>query len=267
MKNFGLGTDGIFKCDFLENISLDEDDFKDKNRKKKFDLNDSTSLLSNIINLMKEKGPLEPKTIISCLESKKDTFRKANGSKYKQDFNKLVRTILKTPDVFYKTEEGNKYFFREKKDKTEYYLKKKRERDLNIAFYNLKKQRYRVPTTLKIQLNKVNLIIKKMEKKYKGDKKYVNVMFCINMFKSLIEKYLFLVKMDKVNSVQEFCEMNEKIIDICHTLEKIEKGELYFKSSEEIVNNFVNEYNHINNQNIMFVEGDNNHFNEPPNDS
>ena len=259
--------DEIFKCEFLENISngLDENDdnYYYNNKKDKIDLNNPTSLLAAIINLMKEKGPIDIKTIISSLENKKDTFRKANGSKYKQEFNKLIRITLKTPDIFYKIEEGNKYFFIE--DKTAYYLKKKRERGMERIFMNLKKKINLIPISIKIQIDKVNLIIKKMEKKYKGDKKYVNVMLCIDMFKSLIKKYLFLVKMDKNNSLYELSVLNEKIIDICHTLEKIEKGELFFKLNENIISKKVNEYNNQNNKNIMLVDGDNNHFNEPPN--
>ena len=263
-------TDKIFKCDFLENISmgLDENDDSNiyyyNNQKDKIDLNNPKSLLAAIINLMKEKGPIDIKTIISCLESKKDIFRKANGSKYKQDFNKLIRISLNTPDIFYKTEEGNKYFFIE--NKTEYYLKKKRERAMEKIFNNLKKKNNTcIPINIKIQLDKVNLIIKKMEKKYKGDKKYVNVMICVELFKSLIKKYLFLVKMDKVNSLYELTILNEKIIDICHTLEKIEKGELFYKSNENIFVKKANEYNKQNYKNINFVDGKNNYFNEPPN--
>ena len=270
-------NDKIFKCDFLESISLglDENDYSNINsnkKKNKIDLNNPTSLLAAIINLMKEKGPIETKTIISCLESKKDTFRKANGSRYKQDFSKLIRTTLNTPDIFYKVDEnkdndkskGCKYFFIE--DKTAYYLQKKRERDMDKMLSNLKKKNtFLLPINVKIQLDKVNTIIKRLEKKYKGDKKYINVMFCIDMFKSLIEKYLFLVKMDKINSLYELSALNEKIIDICHTLEKIEKGELFFPSNENIIIKRKNEYNNQNCKNIMFVEGENNHFNEPPN--
>ena len=144
-------SDKIFKCDFLESISLglDENDYSNINtnkKKNKIDLNNPTSLLAAIINLMKEKGPIETKTIISCLESKKDTFRKANGSRYKQDFSKLIRTTLNTPDIFYKIDEnkdndksrGCKYFFIE--DKTAYYLQKKRERDKDKMLSNLRKK-------------------------------------------------------------------------------------------------------------------------------
>ena len=283
---FNLGVkknenEEIFKCDFLESISLglDENDyFSSSNNKKKnkIDLNNPTSLLAAIINLMKEKGPIGIKAIINCLESKKDTFRKTNGSRYKQDFGKLIRTTLNTPDIFYKIEEnksddginnnskGSKYFFIE--DKTAYYLQKKRERDINKMLSNLeKKNTFLLPINTKIQLDKVNTIIKKLEKKYKSDKKYINVMFCIDMFKSLIEKYLFLVKMDKINSLYELSALNDKIIDICHTLEKMEKGELFFPSNENIIIKKKNEYNNENHKNIMFVEGQNNHFNEPPN--
>lgn len=259
-------NDNTFKCDFLENISLGLDEKDDNyyfNDKKTINLNNPTSLLAAIINLMKEKGPIDIKTITSTLENRKDTFRKANGGKYKQDFKKLVRITLNTPDIFYKTEEGNKYYFIE--DKNAYYLKKKRERGMERIFMNLKKKNSLIPINIKIQLDKVNSIIKKMEKKYKGDKKYTNVMICVNLFKNLIKKYLFLVKMDKNNSLYELSVLNGKIIDICHTLEKIEKGELFFKINENIINKKANEYNNENNKNIMFVDGDNNTFNEPPN--
>ena len=108
---------------------------------------------------------------------------------------------------------------------------------------NLRKKHSLIPINIKIQLDKVNSIIKKMEKKYKGDKKYTNVMICVDLFKNLIKKYLFLVKMDKNNSLYELSVLNGKIIDICHTLEKIEKGELFFKTSENIINKKANEYN------------------------
>ena len=257
----------IFKCDFLEEISLglDEDIYNHstKNKKNKLDLNDPTSLFAAIINLMKEKGPIESKIVISNLEYKKNLFRKTNGSRYKQEFSKLIRTTLNNnPEIFYKEKEGNKYYFIE--NKTKYYLEKKRERDLDKVLFNLKKQNTFLPVNTKIQLDKVNIIIKRMEKKYKDDKKYADVMKCINLFKHLINKYLFLVKMDKSNSLYELTILNEKIIDICHTLEKIEKGELFFKKDENIIDNIPNEYNDKNSRNIMFVEGANNHFNEPP---
>ena len=255
----------IFKCDFLEEISLglDEDIYNTKNKKNKLDLNDPTSLFAAIINLMKEKGHLEIKTIISNLEPKKDIFRKTNGSRYKQEFSKLIRTTLNNnPEIFYQEKEGNKYYFIE--NKTEYYLQKKRERALEKVLYNLKKKNTFLPIETKIQLDKVNLIIKRMEKKYKDDKKYVDVMKCIDLFKNLINKYLFLVKMDKTNSLYELTILNDKIIDICHTLEKIEKGELFFKTDDNIFVKISNEYNDKNSRNIMFVEGANNQFNEPP---
>ena len=257
----------IFKCDFLEDISLSLDENSlynnSKNKKNKLDLNDPTSLFAAIVNLMKEKGPIETKTIISSLEPKKDVFRKTNGSRYKQEFGKLIRTTLNNnPELFYKEQEGNKYYFIE--NKTQYYLQKKRERALEKVLFNLKKKNTFLPVNTKIQLDKVNLIIKRMEKKYKDDKKYTDVMICINLFKNLINKYLFLVKMDKINSLYELTILNDKIIDICHTLEKIEKGELFFKKDDNIIVNKPNEYNDKNSRNIMFVEGANNHFNEPP---
>ena len=257
----------IFKCDFLEEISLglDEDayNYNTKNKKNKLDLNDPTSLFAAIVNLMKEKGPIEIRYIISNLESKKDLFRKANGSRYKQEFGKLIRTTLNNnPELFFKEKEGNKYYFIE--NKTKYYLQKKRERALEKVLFNLKKKNTFLPVNTKIQLDKVNLIIKRMEKKYKDDKKCIDVMKCINLFKNLINKYLYLVKMDKINSLYELTILNQKIIDICFTLEKIEKGELFFKTEDNIIENVSNEYNDKNSRNIMFVEGSNNTFNEPP---
>ena len=259
----------IFKCDFLEEISmgLDEDFINNppRNKKNKLDLDDPTSLFAAIVKLMKEKGPIETRVITSNLEPKKDIFRKANGSKYKQEFGKLIRiTLNNNPEIFYKEKDGNKYYFIE--NKTEYYLQKKRERALEKVLFNLKKKNTFLPVNTKIQLDKVNLIIKRMEKKYKDDKKYVDVMKCIDLFKNLINKYLFLVKMDKTNSLYEFTILNEKIIDICHTLEKIEKGELFFKEDDNIIVNIPNEYNDKNSRNIMFVAGANNYFNEPPDD-
>ena len=246
----------IFKCDFLEDISLslDEDNLnnKAKNKKNKLDLNDPTSLFAAIINLMKEKGPIETKTIISSLEPKKDVFRKTNGSRYKQEFSKLIRTTLNNnPELFYKEQEGNKYYFIE--NKTKYYLEKKRERALEKVLFNLKKKNTFLPVNTKIQLDKVSLILKRMEKKYKDDKKYTDVMICINLFKNLINKYLFLVKMDKINSLYELTILNGKIIDICHTLEKIEKGELFFKKDDNIIVNKPNEYNDKNSRNSCQV--------------
>ena len=257
----------IFKCDFLEEISLglDEDAYNHntKNKKNKLDLNDPTSLFAAIVNLMKEKGPIETRSIISTLESKKDIFRKANGSRYKQEFGKLIRTTLNNnPELFFKEKEGNKYYFIE--NKTKYYLEKKRERALEKVLFNLKKKNTFLPVNTKIQLDKVNGIIKRMEKKYKDDKKYIDIMKCINLFKNLINKYLYLVKMDKINSLYELTILNQKIIDICYTLEKIEKGELFFKTEDNIIDNVSNEYNDKNSRNIMFVEGANNQFNEPP---
>ena len=257
----------VFKCEFLEKISigLDEDIFNNnsRNKKNKIDLNDPKSLFAAIINLMKEKGPIEIKVIISSLEPKKDIFRKANGSRYKQDFNKLIRTTLNNnPDIFYKEKEGNKYFFME--NKSQYYLQKKRERDLDKILFDLKKKNTFLPVNTKIQLDKVNSTIKRMEKKYKDNKKYVDVMYCIDLFKNLINKYLFLIKMDKSNSLYEFSVLNEKIIDICHTLDKIEKGELFFKMENNSFEKRENEYSINNSKNINFVGGQNNYFNEPP---
>lgn len=240
------------------------------------DLSDSTSLPLAIINLMKNRNSsLDINTIVDKLESKKDTFRKANGSKYKNDFRKVIESTLNTSGLFYKVgfndnnSETNKYYFIEEQEKQ--YLKKKRNisnyssvtNKNNKIFYITKNRSPFMPIKVKIQIDKVNKTIKKMENKYKGDSKYINVIFCLDMFKSLLQKYLFFVKMDKVNSLYDLTILNDKIMKICHTLEKLEKNEIFFPQKEEIIQK-INEYNKENKKNIMFVDGSNNFFNEPP---
>ena len=243
----------IFKCDFLEEISLglDEDayNYNTKNKKNKLDLNDPTSLFAAIVNLMKEKGPIEIRYIISNLESKKDLFRKANGSRYKQEFGKLIRTTLNNnPELFFKEKEGNKYYFIE--NKTKYYLQKKRyEEIINEQDFMGEMDNFDLNSlfTFGINFDMLKLIIN-------------------NLIKAnhRLNCKLSELKMDKINSLYELTILNQKIIDICFTLEKIEKGELFFKTEDNIIENVSNEYNDKNSRNIMFVEGANNTFNEPP---
>ena len=227
-----------------------------------------------MIQLMLKMGPLDINTLVSSLEYKKNVFRKENGSRYKNDFYKVIKSTLNTSGIFYKIDDidynadknsnkkVDKYYFI--KNKEEFYLEKKRKREMDKILFNLKKKNEIIPTKVRIQLDKVNIIIKKLEKKYRGDNKYFQVTFCIDMFKSLIKKYLFLVKKDKNNSLYDLAVLNEKIMDICQSIEKLEKNEIFEPKSEEIIK-VINEHNKENNKNIMRADGVNNIFTEPPN--
>ena len=235
--------------------------------------NDTTSLPYAIIQLMSKMGPLDINTIVSSLEYKKNIFRKENGSRYKNDFYKVIKSTLNTSGIFYKIDEieynidkssnknMNKYYFI--KDKEKFFLEKKRKREMDKILFNIKKKNEIIPTKIKIQLDKVNSIIKKLEKKYRGDNKYFQVTFCIDMFKNLIKKYLFLIKKDKNNSLYDLAVLNEKIMDICQSIEKLEKNEIFEPKSEVIIKT-INEYNKENKKNIMLPDGVNNIFTEPP---
>ena len=236
--------------------------------------NDTTSLPCAMIQLMLKMGPLDINTLVSSLEYKKNIFRKENGSRYKNDFYKVIKSTLNTSGIFYKIDDidynadkisnkkVDKYYFI--KNKEEFYLEKKRKREMDKILFNLKKKNEIIPTKVRIQLDKVNIIIKKLEKKYRGDNKYFQVTFCIDMFKSLIKKYLFLVKKDKNNSLYDLAVLNEKIMDICQSIEKLEKNEIFEPKSEEIIK-VIDEHNKENNKNIMRADGVNNIFTEPPN--
>lgn len=248
-------------------IELDENSSKTKN----FELNETTSLPYAIINLMKDKGAIDINTIVTSLEYRKNDFRKGNGSRYKNDFYKVIKSTLNTSGIFYKVEENNnnnsnktvnKYYFI--KNKEEYYLEKKRKREMDKILFNLKKKNEIIPTKLRIQLDKVNTIIKKLEKKYGGDNKYFQITFCIDMFKNLIKKYLFLIKKNKNNSLYDLAVLNEKIMEICQSIEKLEKNEIFEPKTEEVVE-LINEYNDENHKNVMLADGVNNLFTEPPN--
>lgn len=248
-------------------IELDENSSKTKN----FELNETTSLPYAIINLMKDKGAIDINTIVTSLEYRKNDFRKGNGSRYKNDFYKVIKSTLNTSGIFYKVEENNnnnsnktvnKYYFI--KNKEEFYLEKKRKREMDKILFNLKKKNEIIPTKLRIQLDKVNTIIKKLEKKYGGDNKYFQITFCIDMFKNLIKKYLFLIKKNKNNSLYDLAVLNEKIMEICQSIEKLEKNEIFEPKTEEVVE-LINEYNDENHKNVMLADGVNNLFTEPPN--
>ncbi len=87
---------------------------------------------------------------------------------------------------------------------------------------------------------------------------------CLNLFNELIKKFLYLVKMNKTNSLYDLTILNDKIISICQKIEKMEKNEIFFPQIETICEKFINENKQINEVNINNFDGCNNQFSEPP---
>jgi len=221
-------------------------------KKKIYNLNEE------IISLMKqEKTPLNVDFIYNKLKDKKDLFRKKNGSKYKNDFKKSITYTLRTSGYFNKTYD-NKYTYND--DNSIFLIKNK---NLNLNKKNL------LPVDIKIQLKKVNNLINKLHNKYKGDPKYFQVIYVLDLFRNLLDKYMMLIKYKKDTSIFDLCILNEKIISICYQIEKMEKTEI-INNENEIFNiergkNKNNNINNINNErNISRFNGENNVFTEPP---
>ena len=221
-------------------------------KKKYYNLNEE------IISLMKqEKTPLNIDFIYNKLKDKKDFFRKKNGSKYKNDFKKSIIYTLRTSGYFNKTYD-NKYTYND--DNSIYLIKNK---NLNISNKN-----YLLPVDIKIQLKKVNNLIKKLHNKYKYDPKYFQVINILDLFRSLLDNFLMLIKYKKNNSIIDLCILNEKIISICYQIEKMEKTEIFNNENDIKIERGKNKNNNVNNinneRNIFLFNGDNNVFTEPP---
>ena len=112
---------------------------------------------------------------------------------------------MRTSGLFIKNNEG-KYFYKEKQ--AEDYIskatttKKKKKNEiisidssfstssnsLNLPIKEkTSKKRNRIPTHIKIKLNKVNETIERIKKKYQNDnKKYESVLICCDLFTNLI---------------------------------------------------------------------------------
>ena len=221
-------------------------------KKKYYNLNEE------IISLMKqEKTPLNIDFIYNKLKDKKDFFRKKNGSKYKNDFKKSIIYTLRTSGYFNKTYD-NKYTYND--DNSIYLIKNK---NLNVSNKN-----YLLPVDIKIQLKKVNNLIKKLHNKYKYDPKYFQVINILDLFRSLLDNFLMLIKYKKNNSIIDLCILNEKIISICYQIEKMEKTEIFNSENDIKIERGKNKNNNVNNinneRNIFLFNGDNNVFTEPP---
>lgn len=242
-----------------------------------------------IIKLMKQKRQsLRVESIAKALKEKEKFFRKSNGAKYTGDFISSVKSTLRTSGLFSKQRDGS-YFYKNKE--AEEYLsksknkeKKRKKKDFKLdnlsidysfstssnSFYfpiqakDTKSKEDKIPIHLKIKLNKVNETIQRMMVKYQSEnKKYDGIMICINLFKSLIDKYLFFIKMKKINSIRDLGVLNDKIIAICAKIEKIEKNEIKIPEIEKFVSK-IDEYAKINDINLNHFEGNNNLFSEPP---
>lgn len=247
------------------------------------DENDNNTLPFAIIKYMKQyECYVSLEEIVNALKKKEKTFRKANGAKYTGDFTNSIKATLRTSGLFIKNKEG-KYFYKEKK--AEDYIskaitaKKKKKNEIpsidtsfstssNSLHLPIKektsKQRDRIPTHVKIKLNKVNETIERIKKKYQSDnKKYESVLVCCDLFTNLINKYLFFIKMKKINSINDLGVLNEKIMGIISTIEKIERNEIKIPE----LNNFFpkqEKFSSVNEVNITHYEGNNNLFSEPP---
>jgi hypothetical protein len=207
--------------------------------------------------MKQEKTPLNIDFIYNKLKDKKDFFRKKNGSKYKNDFKKSIIYTLRTSGYFNKTYD-NKYTYND--DNSIYLIKNK---NLNVSNKN-----YLLPVDIKIQLKKVNNLIKKLHNKYKYDPKYFQVINILDLFRSLLDNFLMLIKYKKNNSIIDLCILNEKIISICYQIEKMEKTEIFNSENDIKIERGKNKNNNVNNinneRNIFLFNGDNNVFTEPP---
>jgi hypothetical protein len=67
-----------------------------------------------IISIMhKENSPICLNSILSHVYGKFDDLRRANGSKYHGDINKVLKSTLSSSGIFFKTVDG-RYYFKEK---------------------------------------------------------------------------------------------------------------------------------------------------------
>jgi len=220
-----------------------------------------------------ENCPISPEFIIENLKNNKDCFRKANGSKYNNDFNKVIYSTLRSSGYFYKNDD-DKYFYKIEKfnelnikinsRKIKKELKKNILSNKKNIVFNLKSKKELLPLEVKIKVHRVNKIIEKLRNKYKGNLKYKPIILCLNLFNELIKKFLYLVKMNKTNSLYDLTILNDKIISICQKIEKMEKNEIFFPQIETICKKFINENKQINEVNINNFDGCNNQFSEPP---
>lgn len=122
----------------------------------------------------------------------------------------MIKATLKTSGLFYKTG-NNQYYYKEGRldkiiqsvikrrdyNKTKWErnannieLQQTQQKDLSLlnAYHNYKSKSAKsnhIPIQIKIKLNKVNGILRRMKSKYQCDTKYVGVLNCIKLFSAL----------------------------------------------------------------------------------
>jgi len=227
------------------------------------------TLPGSIIILMKKNNkPLSIDFIYNNLKNNFSNFRKANGAKYSNNFDKVLKSTLNSSGIFikvndlyyYKEEESLNFIIKTierelKKKNTEKKKKNSKEKNFNLIGY---------------KINKLNTILDNMILRYKGVENNINftenfnynddiilleniskvdrvlgIILCIKYFKELIEKYMKLKKKKLKNFEKKICE-------ICQKIEEIEKN---FNQRLIKINEFQkNDEIFKNNKNFLFIQ-------------
>lgn len=176
------------------------------------------TLPGNIIKLMiDEEGPIDIEKLYENLKDKMNNFRKANGSKYCVDAKTAILSTLKTSNIFYKNPSGL-YYFKEKeayefiyknydRDMKKKILKSKKEskssskKSLNNSKIKQKKRNDNyICSNMALKIQKINLVLEQMIKKFRKDPRYQNL-------KNLINKK----NQDSLEVLKEWCEKDKFI--------------------------------------------------------
>ena len=227
------------------------------------------TLPGSIIILMKKYNkPLSIDFIYNNLKNNFSNFRKANGAKYSNNFDKVLKSTLNSSGIFikvndlyyYKEEESLNFIIKTierelKKKNTEKKKKNSKEKNFNLIGY---------------KINKLNTILDNMILRYKGVENNINftenfnynddiillekiskedrvlgIILCIKYFKELIEKYMKLKKKNLKN-------FEKKIFEICQKIEEIEKN---FNQRLIKINEFQkNDEIFKNNKNFLIIK-------------
>ena len=228
----------------------------------------ANTLPGSIIILMKKNNkPLSIDFIYNNLKNKFSNFRKANGAKYSNNFDKVLKSTLNSSGIFikindlyyYKEEESLNFiiktFERElKKKNTEKNKKNSKEKNFNLIGYKINKLntildnmilRYKgvennINFTEKFNYNDDIILLEKISK----EDRLLGIILCIKYFKELIEKYMKLKKKKLKNFEKKICE-------ICQKIEEIEKN---FNQRLIKINEFQkNDEIFKNNKNFLFI--------------
>ena len=178
----------------------------------------ANTLPGSIIILMKKNNkPLSIDFIYNNLKNKFSNFRKANGAKYSNNFDKVLKSTLNSSGIFikvndlyyYKEEESLNFIIKTierelKKKNTEKKKKNSKEKNFNLIGYKINKLntildnmilRYKgvennINFTEKFNYNDDIILLEKISK----EDRLLGIILCIKYFKELIEKYMKLKK-------------------------------------------------------------------------